>query len=100
MTEPSNIISLADAKAERMPHVQGEAFYMRCDHKWRGVWPTGQTELECPGCHCMTGRGVFDVAPHKGALLFTCNCGNQLYNLLKDRVHCPNCGQQTSYSDL
>ena len=96
----TTVISLADAKAAREPHVTGEAFCIGCNHTWRGVWPLGTTDLECPNCKRKTGRGTFEVSPQEGSHVYQCHCGNQLFHLLKDRVHCPSCGQQTGYGDL
>jgi DNA-directed RNA polymerase subunit RPC12/RpoP len=95
-----NIVSLEEARAKREPHVAGEAYCMACDHRWTGVWPMGVTELECPNCKSMKGRSTFEIAPQADALVYECACGNQLYHILSDRIHCPNCGQQTSYESL
>lgn len=94
------VVNLAEAKAKREPHVAGEAFCIGCDHIWTGVWPLGTTDLECPNCKRKTGRSTFEVSPQPGAMAFTCNCGNQLFHCLEDRIHCPSCGQQTDYSGL
>lgn len=94
------IIDFAQAKADREPHVSGEAFCIGCSHTWAGVWPLGVTELECPECKRMMGRSKYEVMPPKGTLSFTCKCGNQLFGVLEDRIHCPNCGAQTFFSEL
>ena len=97
----TDIIDLAKAREERQPHCQGLAFCMTCEHEWEAVWPTGKVDLECPKCHSMRGRSKFDVSPPEGTRVWTCNsCGNQLFNLLTDRVHCPGCGMQWGYGDL
>ena len=95
------VVSLADKRLEKEPHVCGTAFCMLCLHRWQGVWPIGVTELECPKCHAMRGRGCFDIAPPPGRKIWTCvNCDNQLFNLLPDRVHCPGCGKAWGYGEL
>lgn len=67
---------------------------MLCLHTWQGIWPVGVTELECPSCHSMRGRGKWDIAPPSGRLIWTCDCGETFLNILDDRVHCPGCGKQ------
>jgi len=96
----NNVVSLTDAKAAREPHISGEAFCIGCNHHWQGVWPLGVTEFECPECKRMTGKSTFEVAPGEGSLVYECHCGNQLFHILGDRIHCPNCGQQTSPGDI
>lgn len=68
----SAVISLAEAKAKREPHVSGEAFCIGCNHTWRGVWPLGTIDLECPSCKRKTGRGTFEVSPQEGSHVFQC----------------------------
>ena len=94
------IVSFSEAKAAREPHVQGKAFCIACNHNWRGVWPLGVTELECPECKRMMGRSTFEISPQEGQMVYECNCGNQLFNILSDRIHCPSCGQQTGCGDI
>ena len=95
-----NVVSLAEAKAAREAHIQGEAFCMGCNHNWRGVWPLGTTELECPECKRMMGRSTYEVSPQPNSKVYECHCGNQLFHILADRIHCPNCGQQTGAGDI
>lgn len=96
----ADIIDLKAKKAEREPHIAGAAFCVACDHTWTGVWPIGTTEFQCPECKRLMGRSTYEISPHKDAKVFECNCGNQLYHVLTDRIHCPSCGQQTSFADL
>lgn len=98
MTE---IIDLAKARKEREPHIAGALFCMGCNHEWTAVWEMGTTEFECPECKSMRGRNKFDVMPSPDAQIWTCvSCGNQLFHLLRDRVHCPGCGKQWGYEEL
>lgn len=98
MTE---IIDLAKARKEREPHIAGALFCQGCDYEWSAVWEMGTTEFECPNCNSMRGRSKFDVAPTPGSKVWSCmSCGNQLFNLLPDRVHCPGCGKQWDYGEL
>lgn len=97
----SKVVSLAEAKKERGPHCNGTAICLTCNHEWEGVWPVGEVALECPSCHSERGRSKFDVVPAVGSQVWECtSCGNQLFNLLPDRVHCPGCGQQWDYGQL
>lgn len=96
-----DIIDFAKAKQEREPHVSGQLYCQGCNHDWVAVWQPGTTEFECPECHAMRGRSKFDVMPDAQAQVWSCvACENQLFHLLKDRVHCPGCGKQWSYSEL
>ena len=96
----NNVVSLTDAKAAREPHISGEAFCIGCNHHWQGVWPLGVTEFECPECKRMMGRSTYEVSPHPESRVYECLCGNQLFHVLDDRIHCPNCGQQTGCGDI
>ncbi len=97
----SDIIDFAAAKEARKAHASGHCYCMACSHEWMGVWPVGVTEMECPECKSMRGRSKYDYAPAEGTVVFTCNlCGNQLFNLLADRVHCPGCGCQWDHKDI
>jgi hypothetical protein len=54
------------------------------------------TDLECPGCHCMTGVMIRLVTVPPGAQVWTCGCGNQHFTLTSDRGYCLNCGVDVS----
>ena len=99
----TDIIDFAKAREERSPHVAGEAFCLGCDHTWAAVLPydTDVTKLlECPACRRVMGRFKYEFAPDGGSL-FTCHCGNQLFNVTeKYRLFCPRCAVQTNLSDL
>ena len=96
-----SVIDLAKAREEREPHVAGELFCLGCDHTWSAVWKPGTTEFECPQCHAMRGRSRYDVGLADGTHVWSCKgCGNQLFNLTPDRVHCPGCGNQWGYEEL
>lgn len=73
------------------PHGTGEAFCAGCGHVWQAVVPVGTTEFECPECHAHKGRWRFEFTP-PGGMVWTCNCGNQLFNSTPDGVFCPQCG--------
>jgi len=97
----TDIIDFSRAKKEREPHVSGHLYCRGCNHEWVAVWEQGTTEFECPECKSMRGRSKFDVAPAPETQVWGCtHCDNQLFNLLKDRVHCPGCGQQWDYGDI
>ncbi len=96
----AKIIDLAQAKLERSPHIAGEAFCPLCQHTWTGIWPAGTVNLECPSCHSLRGRSRYDISPAEGQQIWTCKCGEQFFNILADRVHCPGCGQQWDLSEF
>lgn len=97
----TDVIDFSKAKQEREKHIAGALYCMGCSHEWTAVWVPGTTEFECPECKSMRGRNKFDVSPEPGSQVWSCiSCGNQLFNLLPDRIHCPGCGQQWNYEDL
>lgn len=83
------IISLAEAKAAREPHLSGPAMCLCCRHKWRAVAPVGTTEFECPSCG--THKGVFETTVVVGKMVFECNCGCDLFRISPDGPYCVNC---------
>ncbi len=98
MTE---IIDFKKAKEEREPHISGQLYCMACNHDWTAVWKPGTQEFECPQCNSMRGRSKYDIMPAPGSQVWTCmTCDNQLFNLLADRVHCPNCGNAWGYEEM
>jgi ribosomal protein S27E len=97
----TDIIDFGKARKERERHVSGELYCRGCNHEWTAVWEPGTTEFECPECKSMRGRNKFNVSPAPGTEVWSCvHCDNQLFTLLKDRVHCSGCGQQWSYGDI
>ena len=97
----TEVIDLQKAREEREPHIAGALYCMGCSHEWTAVWKPGTTEFECPECKSMRGRNKFDVMPALDAQSWTCvACGNQLFHLLRDRVHCPGCGKQWGYAEI
>ena len=86
----SNVIPFAKP-IEETPHGTGEAFCMACSATWTAVAPVGTVELACPECKTMKGRFVFAYLPCMDKV-WECNCGNQLFNLDKSGIFCPNCG--------
>lgn len=101
-----NVVDLAKVRKEREPHLHGGAFCMRCDHEWEAVIPhTGGHDqigmnanpIECPACHCISGRLKFDFAPSEGVHVWTCKCENQLFYFHPDGIYCPRCGTQQTF---
>jgi hypothetical protein len=84
---------LADKLVEEtgQPHGAGDAFCMGCSHTWAAVAPCGETTFECPACHAKKGHWVFEFTPPEDKI-WTCNCGNQLFNITPRGTFCPNCG--------
>jgi hypothetical protein len=71
----AEIISLAQAREERAPHLAGEALCIGCRHEWVAVAPVGVWQLECPSCGADKGIFKFPVGASSDDLVFTCNCG-------------------------
>jgi hypothetical protein len=85
---------LADKMAAEAncPHGAGEMFCMACNHTWAGVAPIGATEaFTCPSCGTHRGRWKFEFTPPE-TTIWTCNCGNQLFNITPKGTFCPGCG--------
>lgn len=72
-----------------IPTASGEAFCIRCDHRWVATVELGTEYLECP--ECKTLKGVFKY-PYAPETAWECNCGNQLFYITQDGHLCPNCG--------
>lgn len=47
---------------------------------------------ECPSCHREKGLLKNAYAPPDGAMVWTCNCGNNLFYMTPEGHWCPNCG--------
>lgn len=50
------VIDLAQAKADREPHLSGAAVCLACKHEWVAVAPVGTVWMECPACSIERGR--------------------------------------------
>jgi len=86
-----NIISLADRRAGRL--ASGKAKCLACKHEWVAVVECPAVDLECPECGCNRGvyKGAFTAS--EGDAVFTCNCGNTLFEYIakRDGRHFPMC---------
>jgi rubrerythrin len=78
---------------DEVPYASGNAFCMSCDYNWAAVAPVGTVWLECPSCKAEKGRFKFPMALPEKTLVYTCNCGNQLFNMTPEGHFCPNCGE-------
>lgn len=78
------------------PHLSGEAICACCRHKWIAVAPVGTKELECPECGTFKGLFVNQVAP-RSEYLWECNCGCQIFFILKEGIQCYQCGDIQSF---
>ncbi len=86
----AEIVDLADRRADRTPHLSGEARCMLCGHEWQAVAPVGVPWLECPACRYM--KGHFKYAVQRSGVEWTCQCGNDLFRVTPDGYYCPGCG--------
>lgn len=77
-------------------HVQGLARCLNCRHEWQAVVPfESRLELlECSACGQTKGFFPNQYLPAKGAIVLTCECGNDLLYVLGDgTAFCPSCGE-------
>jgi hypothetical protein len=88
----AEIISLADKKQEKSPHITGEARCRECGHEWTAVAPLGARWLECPECH--TVKGLFKYpCDRKDDEHWTCKCGMDVFTVYRNGIMCPICGE-------
>lgn len=85
------VVSLADAREARTPHMAGKARCLDCRHEWVAVAPSETLWLTCPKCSLSRGRFINHVEI-EGEAHWTCNCGNDLFFITKANFYCPNCG--------
>lgn len=86
----SNVVSLAERKAEMTPHLTGRAQCVGCQHEWQAVAPIGTDALECPACGLHKGHFAHPVMV--GERVWTCSCGNDLFRISRRaEVYCINC---------
>ncbi len=85
------VIDIAQARADREPHLSGEAVCLACEHKWVAVAPVGTVWMECPSCSLERGRYLGAV--NVGGEHWRCHCGNDLFRVTKSGMYCPNCGE-------
>ncbi len=72
------------------PHSAGKAHCTACKHEWVGVVPVGTVWLTCPGCGAQ--KGLLTYPCERDGLHWTCVCGNQLFNVMREGLYCPNFG--------
>ena len=77
-----SVVSLAQTREERTPHMSGAAACMVCHHSWVAVAPVGTHELECPKCHAAKGYYVAPVV--RDEEVFECNCGCQVFHISRE----------------
>jgi hypothetical protein len=86
------VISLAQAKRERTPHMTGGARCQACGHEWIAVAPVGTHELDCPDCHATKGYMLASVM--RGEQSWQCNCGCDVFRISPDvGPYCVNCAE-------
>lgn len=80
-------------------HMTGDVMCTSCQNEWTGVVPVGTHELQCPRCHTMHGVFKHQLAP-VSPTTWHCNCGNQLFFLLKGEIQCVKCGVMTPLEEI
>ncbi len=93
----ANVIDFKRREPE-VPHITGAALCLDCKHEWvaeieQQMFEETDGWMECPACHLERGRMKYKHSPERGTLVWTCNCGNDLFHVLREGVHCPNCGR-------
>ena len=92
------VIDLAQARADRTPHLGGEAKCLACSHEWAAVAPVGVMVLQCPACSLERGRFTGNVI--RAEKHWTCHCGNDLFHICPEGTYCPACGEwQAGFSE-
>ena len=86
----SNVLSLAEAKEQRTPHMTGMARCVACGHEWQAVAPVGTHEFECPSCNATKGYMAHSVV--RGETRVVCDCGCDVFRIHPDHgPYCVNC---------
>lgn len=90
------LIDLAMAREERLPHLSGPAICLQCKHTWVAVVPLGTVNLECPKCRLL--YGIFSQMIERSENHFKCDCGS-FHFLIGEQsgVYCPNCGVKHTF---
>ena len=85
-----SVLSLAEARQEREPHMSGAAACMACHTAWVATAPVGTHELECPACHAT--KGYFVASVMRGEEYFECDCGCDVFRIEPTvGPYCVNC---------
>lgn len=73
MGDSAKVVSLADERLARQPHLTGDAKCLSCGHEWVAVAPVGSYEFECPECKAVRGvwDGFISVPPNR--MWYVCN---------------------------
>ena len=94
------VVSFAAAKAEREPHLSGEALCIGCRHKWVAVAPVGVWQLECPECSSMKGIWRNPIGADEVDSFFSCTCGCEAmtayFRQCVFHLKCMSCGTEQS----
>ena len=94
----AEVISLAQARAQRDPHWSGTCICIGCRHEWEGVGPLPMPtyNMECPECGAHKGTVKYPFGAEQGDLVLTCgNCdGDVITAYMRDSrlyVRCMAC---------
>lgn len=80
---------------------EGPAHCIGCKHQWHAVVPVGDLWLKCPSCEAH--KGILDY-PHgveeDGITeIWLCNCGGDVFYILRHATYCCNCGLPQNFDD-
>lgn len=74
---------------EKRPYCSGDALCLDCKAQWVAVAPIYTQWLDCPKCGLVRGRFKYPFI--REPMLFTCTCGNDLFQFHPNGPYCPNC---------
>jgi rubredoxin len=70
----------------------GKTVCLACESVGAAVIPAGHVHfMECEVCGCM--KKVFRYPLSKGDVTWECDCGNRLFEIVPQGIHCPMCGR-------
>ncbi len=75
--------------------IEGPALCLECRYQWHAVVPAGTWWLQCPSCETDKGRFQGPIIP--GGEMWTCQCGNEMFMLQRNRFFCNRCGLGQSF---
>lgn len=90
----NNVVELF--KNKKIPHDQGCARCLNCQHEWQVVIPSNRPMqmFECPSCSCF--KGMFKYEFVRDNMCFVCHCGNSYFTISEGRCYCPHCGKEAT----
>jgi len=95
----NNVVSFADKKLEKEPHIAGEAICGGCKHTWVAIAPEVVQHLECPACGTHRGLWKYNFAP-EWATLECPECEGHVFMVSITGVFCIGCGTSADFKTV